>query len=381
MKIRIKSILAIMLLCIAMFTTSAGASEEVSKIVDQALVNKTFYHFNTAYDKVINMPETTEKYKYLERLTSIQSIVWTEETSKTLEMLTDLTKSSSARTYDEIEAFVTNSKLGEWDRGYLLGELTSWGRKLVWTEDYISAVDGLINIGSNITEESLANAEKLIENIKNEGNKQYLLEQIRPVRKNFDDSSNMDPVKEILKLRSDTSISRDQKVAKIISIANSKVGIEIPKEYLSGVEIYIVTDYLMQCKAPTSLRDIQQQINSAIGYYEGFKLKFHYQNRRQHIFENASGTDLNITDMLMETTGEELLPDTKVEFTVAGWRRGDPNVPAEPSEYLYVKDGQVYLRSKTIPEDGYLDNIVTLVSYKNVLGSDTGLWVQLMPLN
>lgn len=468
MRIKIKSLLLIVLFGVVMFKTNTLATEDVKQLVDDALSNKTFYHFNLAYDKVTRMPETSEKYEYLEKLTSIHSIVWTEEISKALEMLVDLTKSSSANTYDEIEAYVTNSKLGEWDRGYLLGELTSWGRKLVWTDDYRLAVNGLLNAGSNINEESLANAEKLIKNVKNEINKEYLLEQIRPVRKKFDDSSNLDTLNEILKLRNDASISRDQKVAKIIQIANSKSGIEIPKEYLSGIGIYIITDYLMQCEAPNSLWDIQHQIDTVIskqevlnpiinpikdpvaalkklkespaltieeaiigitsivksntgleipeGYYnnagmynianallrinieegttvsdiqriinreiafsEASKLKFHFANVRGHIFENNTNHDLNITEKLMETVGEGLLPDTKIEFNRAGWQRGGPDVPFEPSEYIYIKDGQVYLRSKAIPKGGYVDNIKIEVSHKGVIGTGTGLWVDIRP--
>lgn len=63
----------------------------------------------------------------------------------------------------------------------MLGELAGWGRKLVYTEDYIQAVDAIVNLYSNLTEENITNAKNLVNNIKNQENKEYLLPQLQPL--------------------------------------------------------------------------------------------------------------------------------------------------------------------------------------------------------
>lgn len=179
---KILSSILILVLVLCSNLTVRGEVNDAAESVDRALSLKTFYHFNVAYAKVTAMEETSEKYQLLGKLTDIQELVWTEEINKTLSMLTQLTKTASAKEYSQIENYVANSKMNEWDKGYLLGELTSWGKKLVWTDDYTKAVSVLATAYINKDSDSIKKAEKIILQINNKYSKEYLLEELNNLK-------------------------------------------------------------------------------------------------------------------------------------------------------------------------------------------------------
>lgn len=382
MKGRFTRVLSAFLVAATLIVPSAkimAAEGNAAELVQSALSYRDFYHYNIAYFKVLEMPETSEKYTLLGNLASIQSVVWTDEINKTLQMLTDLTTTSSAKTYDKIEQYVKSSSLGEWDKGYLLGELTSWGKKLVWTEDYTKAMDALINAGIETTEDKLANAEKMIQSILNESNKEYLLEQHKIVKNNFE-ISRSNVVKQILNLKNDTALDRDEKVVKMIGIVRSNKGIEIPEEYFTSANMYSITDTILGWNIKENMEpaELQQNINNIIAKYESTKLKLWFANEISAVNSNTGAKDINVTALLSETLSEKLLPETQIEFTEAGWRRG-VNAPLVPSEYFYIKDGQVFMTKKSAPQEGYKDSISVKVSFKNG-STNTSLWIKVTPV-
>jgi hypothetical protein len=381
MRGKLKTILSALLVTSTLVIPSIkiiAVEESAADLVSKALSYKSFYHYNVAYAKVLELPETNEKYQLLASLGTIQSTVWTDEVNETLQMLTEMTKTASAKTYAEIEAYVTNSKLGQWDKDYLLGELTSWGNKLVWTEDYSKAVEAFLKVGEKPTAESLANAQKLINEVKNEYSKAYLIDQFNLVKKNYE-SSNSNVVNDIINLKADTNLSRDQKVEKMIAIVRSHKGIEIPEEYFTSAGMYSITDTILgwNIKETMEVSELQRNINDIIAKYEAAKLKFWLGNTKATLKENSSESDVNITAFISETISEKFLPETEIEFIEAGWKRG-VNAPLEPSQYLYVKDGQVYMTTKLAPKEGYKDSISIKVSYKNGV-IFTSLWVEIQP--
>lgn len=381
MRGKLKTILSALLVTstLVLPSTRIMATEgDAADLVSKALSYKSFYHYNVAYAKVMEMPENNEKYKLLSQLGTIQSTVWTDEVNETLKMLTEMTKTASAKTYAEIEVYVSNSKLGEWDKGYLLGELTSWGKKLVWTDDYTKAVEAFLKAGEKPTAESLANAQKLINEVKNEYSKAYLIDQFNLVKKNYD-AINSNVVKDIINLKADTNLSRDQKVEKMIAIVRSHKGIEIPEEYFTSAGMYSITDTILgwNIKESMEVSELQRNINDVIAKYEAAKLKFWLGNTKATLKENSSESDINVTALVSETISDKFLPETEIEFIEAGWKRG-VNVPLEPSPYLYIKDGQVYMTTKLAPKEGYKDSISIKVSYKNGV-IFTSLWIEIQP--
>jgi hypothetical protein len=381
MRGKLKTILSALLVTSTLVLPSTrimAAEGDAADLVSKALSYKSFYHYNVAYAKVMEMPENNEKYKLLSQLGTIQSTVWTDEVNETLKMLTEMTKTASGKTYAEIEVYVKNSKLGEWDKEYLLGELNSWGNKLVWTEDYTKAVEAFLKAGEKPTAESLANAQKLINEVKNEYSKAYLIDQFNLVKKNYD-AINSNVVKDIINLKADTNLSRDQKVEKMIAIVRSHKGIEIPEEYFTSAGMYSITDTILgwNIKESMEVSELQRNINDVIAKYEAAKLKFWLGNTKATLKENSSESDINVTALVSETISDKFLPETEIEFIEAGWKRG-VNVPLEPSQYLYIKDGQVYMTTKLAPKEGYKDSISIKVSYKNGV-IFTSLWIEIQP--
>lgn len=437
------------------------AEVDVKQMVQDALKNKTFYHYNTAYYKLTNMPDTKEKNELLNQLAAIAGEVWTVEVQKSLEMIGEMAKTASGKTYYEIEQYVTNSKLGEMDKGYLLGELTSWGKKLVWTEEYSKAIKAVLDLGTNLTEESLINAEKLIAAVKNEPSNAFLMENFQPIKDKFKAekdlktirsiislqkdktltieqkvlkikelsasksgieipaeyltgnpiyyitetiigwdikettkveelqkriintlkvyAENLSPIQKIINLQKDETLAMDQKVSKMIEIAMMKTGIEIPDEYFAGGGIYSLTETILgwNIEKDITIEELQQRINDKIASYEASKLRFYLANSSSSITENTKDDNLKVTKVLSEPLEERLLPETKIVFKEAGWRKGY-KAPLEPSEYLYIKDGQVYMYKKKAPEGGYKDSVAIEVQYKNGVHA-TNLWITIEP--
>lgn len=272
MRKKIKILLTALLVSAAMAYPAVRVNAEevdVKQMVQEALKNKTFYHFNTAYYKLNGMPDSKEKSELLNELATIQSTVWTSEVQKTLEMLADMTKTASGKTYYEIEHYVTNSKLGEMDKGYLLGELTSWGRKLVWTEEYAKAMQAVIDLNTKPTDEKLENTEKLIASVKNELSNQFLSELIQPTKEKLKAAADLSTMKKIISLQKDTNLTKEQKVLKIKELAATKNSIKIPEEYLTGDSIYVITEAIMgwSIKESTTIEELQKKINDKIASY------------------------------------------------------------------------------------------------------------------
>lgn len=181
MKSKIKTFLTTlfvaMVMIISISITRASASE-VGDLVKEALVQKNFYHFNRAYGRIMEMPETSEKYNLLNQLQAIQSTVWTDEINKSLAMIADIAKTGSDEVFEEAIMYLINSKLGEVDKKYLLDELTSWGRKLVFTEDFNNALKDLIAAKDKKDIISISNALASISKVKNKLNRDYLMDDL-----------------------------------------------------------------------------------------------------------------------------------------------------------------------------------------------------------
>jgi hypothetical protein len=152
------------------------------KLIDEAFNQKTFYHYNTAYFEIMKLTEGKDKDMLLEKLTSLSSLVWTEEIKAISKMIDELAATSSGKLYDEIQIVINNASISYIDKAYLLGEVTSWGMKLVWSPDYSEAVEKLIKAWEKLDDTSINEAETAVRQVKNVNNKNYLLEEIMKLR-------------------------------------------------------------------------------------------------------------------------------------------------------------------------------------------------------
>ena len=181
----------VILLCLssAPFIAKAYDNKDANLLLETALREKTFYHYNIAYSEIMKIKNIPTRDSMLCKLASISSNIWTPEIGKANEYLTDLVETSSGRIYDNTENYLNNAKFVDLDRWYLLGELTSWGRKLVWTPDYKDAVEAIVKAWDVKTVESIQGAQKIVDKVQNQGNRAYLSEQlveIVPISKDFE---------------------------------------------------------------------------------------------------------------------------------------------------------------------------------------------------
>lgn len=148
----------------------------VETSVKQAINEKSFYHYNLAYAKIMELPEGYEKDKLLSELAHISKAIWTKEISEIVEKIETMAKEKSGRLYDLLEARIGKSDIQSIDKQYLLGEITGWGRDLIWTEDYKKAVAAIVEVWDKKTEAAADEAEKIIKVVQNKINKEYLME-------------------------------------------------------------------------------------------------------------------------------------------------------------------------------------------------------------
>lgn len=149
--------------------------------VETALVQKTFYHYNVAYDMVMKLNNNKQKEELLAKLAGVGSIVWSEDIRNINNLLVEMVKTASGKIYDEIQVSINEANIDEVDKAYLLGEVTSWGKKLVWTSDYSQAIDLLMKAWDKKDEDSVSKAKIAIQQIKNEYSKKYLQEELTKI--------------------------------------------------------------------------------------------------------------------------------------------------------------------------------------------------------
>jgi hypothetical protein len=174
--------IALVLLLAPNAPVKAG-TESADVLVNVALNQKTFYHFNLAYGKILQESDPITQGVLLSKLATISEIVWTQEIKDVNKLIEEMTKTKSGKAYDQIQALIANSKtLAQVDKDYLSYELFSWGSNLVYTPDYKAAVDALVDAGNKKTDEAIQNAKNLIGKVQLSINKEYLLGELSGIK-------------------------------------------------------------------------------------------------------------------------------------------------------------------------------------------------------
>lgn len=152
----------------------------VELLLNKAYKSKSFYDYNMAYAEIMKLSPGRQG-GYMNFLGKMQNAVYTPEILKFTRMLGRLADVGGGGLYNDIETELVNSSLNEMDRAYLLGELTGWGRRLVFTEDYVAAVDELNKAWTdkNVTTSQI---EKLIKQVTNQKSREYLEEELYNLR-------------------------------------------------------------------------------------------------------------------------------------------------------------------------------------------------------
>jgi hypothetical protein len=169
----------------SVFASSTGTIniDTQQNLLNIALSNRTFYNYNMAFFSILDVKDENVKNQLLSKLATISNEIYTPEILHYLDLLAQVAQNGSGKVYDQTEAELRNSKLNDFDKGYLLGELTSWGKQKVYSADYISAVDEVILAWNN--KDLISQAEDLINKVSNTYSKDYLLEQLALIKDKF----------------------------------------------------------------------------------------------------------------------------------------------------------------------------------------------------
>ena len=163
-------------------TVKAESNQVVIKEMIQAKIEETqrtkrFGNYNEAYAMIIQLPQV-EQTQYLDRLGELASYVYTPLNKEMINSLREFSENANLRDYEAMIVLINKKITDPIDNGYFLGELTSWGKKLVYTPDVVTAVDTVINVYSQKTVQSVDTAKAAITNVKNIDSREYLKEQL-----------------------------------------------------------------------------------------------------------------------------------------------------------------------------------------------------------
>jgi hypothetical protein len=191
---------------VSAFAENSYNKENAKAKVEQAVNNKTFYNYMMAYIDILNLPQD-QQGELLNQLAPLWNDVNTPKVQKARTMLENVAKNKDGKSYAETEAYLiglSDNEMDAWTKGYLLGELTSWGKQFVFTDDYKQGVDALVNVGKNKTFNDYSKALAIINNVSNGESKKYLLNELNNLNipkeeSNSNTTNSIDYVKSISK--------------------------------------------------------------------------------------------------------------------------------------------------------------------------------------
>ncbi|WP_055667706.1 hypothetical protein [Desnuesiella massiliensis] len=196
MKKRFFKLLTSLLLVFSMLLPTVAKADitDAKNYIAQATHQKSFYYYNKAYEEIMKLQDGNEKNILLGQLAAITNDIWTEDIKSINAEMELLAKTGSGKIYDQIQVQINNAKINEIDKSYFLGEVTSWGRNLVFTEDYNGAVGDIIylyvyldtaeSVDENL-KEAIKFAEGSITKIKNDYSRVYLHDELNKFKKHI----------------------------------------------------------------------------------------------------------------------------------------------------------------------------------------------------
>lgn len=159
--------------------------ERAKELIAYANKEKNFAEFNIAYAAVLELKlDETKQNELLAQLPAWKDVV-TPDVQKGLDMIVELSKKLELKEYDATEAYLSKEIKNARNMQYLLGELTSWGRKGVYTDDVTAAVDAIVKVWKDKTEAAEKAAQEAIAKVKNANNVAYLNQQLAEATKDI----------------------------------------------------------------------------------------------------------------------------------------------------------------------------------------------------
>lgn len=136
--------------------------ESIEQAVEESISQKDFYHYNLAYQKIMELSVGYERDVLLSKLYSVVDEVWTKDISEIVYLFELMAKEKSRRVYDILEPRINKADLKEIDRQYLLTEVNTWCRDIVNEEDNSKAAYRAIEVWESKVRGAFRNAQKYI---------------------------------------------------------------------------------------------------------------------------------------------------------------------------------------------------------------------------
>lgn len=345
--------------------------------VEEALREKTFYHYTMADFEISKLTDENQKAQLATKLITIADDVWTDEIKDLNAILHDMVKTASGRTYDELEAKIKSSGVQYIDKEYLLGELTSWGRRLVWTSDYGAGVEAIISAWTSDTEESIVKAEEVVGKIGNSYSREYLQDELTNIKNKY--YSNTETfITKINDIKADIMDLGDEaeedklitELNKIKSLLKNTTLVEVPEQYLDTDLQYVLLALVVQYDLPDNIPALQTRLNEYITASELGKLKGNSnvpatipEVETIELKANTGSAEIDVTDKVVGFY-MPLLTETKLNLIEAGYYPETDTT--KTSEYLEIRDGKVYLKAKTVTGESVLERIKYSVTYQGI---------------
>lgn len=313
---------------------------------------------------VYKTPVKADNLNKIAMFKPVSSDDWSEEVNKALQMLSKLNNTGSVLIYEEIERYVSQANMNEFDKKYIVEQLEVLGKKLVYTDDYLAAVDALKKSRTRVDEESLNNSAVLITQVHNDINREYLLSEQKKVYKAFDEKT-LQTGNSLKELKVNSKLTKDDKVKLLAKIIEDS-GIIVPKDYIKDENGYIVLDILMSETRGDYFNkpeQIRTNIVDSIALCEENKIfgviKISSVADIVRIAPNRGSSDIDITEKLI-IYKRELLKETYCKVLEATGVSNDSQCP-----YVYVKDGRVYLRPIPYDVKEYSGKLFFQISYRS----------------
>lgn len=167
------------------FPVVISSAKDVTKaetLVNKALAEKTYYDYLNAQNSLKVLDYKEKKNEMQSKLEAIAEVVYTEDIRKFNTDLEALKLSSDIRLFNKMLLDINNSSLNQRDKTYLTGVLSMWGQYLIFSPDYVAAMNAVNTAWSNPSAETVNSARELTLEVKSDVNREFLLEELSRIK-------------------------------------------------------------------------------------------------------------------------------------------------------------------------------------------------------
>jgi hypothetical protein len=343
--------------------------------LNEALKQKTFYHYNMAYFEIDKLQNEAVKNEMLGKLSAIAGEIWTNDIKNINSMIHEMAQNSSGKIYDQVQVVINKSNVQEVDKQYLLGEVTSWGKRLVWTSDYANGVQAIVDTWNNMSGTNIKKAQLSVDGIANRYSKDYLNEELQSIKNlYYNNSDNF--IKRLNYLKVTTELSDEEIISEVRDLFANTSLINLPAGYINNDEFYLLLTFIGQFEVPSDTISLQDQLIKYVAIGEAAKFQGNiYTKKPIKLSANTSNLEIDVTDKVVKPL-MPVINDVKYSIVTAGY---NPIVNiVGTSEYLAVRDGRVYLKPKAVEKTDVTEYIKYSVTYKGFT-FDSAIEVSIVP--